>query len=70
MDDDKFFEVLPVAEMRTQFIRLTKFRQSSPFPRMCRKYYAAYLLAERWGISDDILRTDARDRASVIEIEL
>ena len=71
MDDkEKQFEILPVAEMRQKYYwpneqppLLSLSSDKVPVALRC-----LIPLAERWGISDDTLRLDARRKASSEEI--
>ena len=69
--DDQSFVLLSVAEMRKKYYWpdemppiLSLFPSNVPEGLRC-----LIALAERWGISDDLLRLDARLRASTAEIE-
>ena len=69
--DDQPFVLLSVAEMRKKYYwpdekppRVSLSPENVPEGLRC-----LMLLAERWGISDDTLRLDARRKASVDEIE-
>jgi hypothetical protein len=69
--DGGHFEMLSLAEMRKKYYwtdelppTVTLLPNNVPEQLRC-----LIPLAERWGISDDILRLDAREKASADEIE-
>ena len=69
-EDEKRFEVLPVGEMRKRYYgpdeRQPEFHlDAANVPQRLRHLIP---LAERWGISDDMLRLDALRRADAAEI--
>lgn len=69
-DDDPKFEVLSIADMRKKFYSLDEqppIVTISP-ERVPQALHCLIPFAERWGISDDILRSDAIRSASPDEV--
>lgn len=70
-EDKPFFEVLPATEMREKYDLYAENRSVIQLDaaKVPEKFRHLIPMAEKWGISDDLIREDMVDKASPQEIE-